>query len=58
MGQNIDPHTLRIGVIKDWKSKLYAENSDIYKQNVSCVSGMIEKIGKVKDMDALLQEKQ
>ena len=27
MGQKVNPHGLRVGVIKDWDSKLYAEES-------------------------------
>ena len=26
MGQKVNPHGLRVGVIKDWDSKWYAEN--------------------------------
>ena len=25
MGQKVNPHGLRVGVIKDWDSKLYAD---------------------------------
>ena len=27
MGQKVDPHGLRVGVIKDWDSKWYAEDN-------------------------------
>ena len=27
MGQKVNPHGLRVGVIKDWDSKWYAESS-------------------------------
>ncbi len=27
MGQKVNPHGLRVGVIKDWDSKWYAEDS-------------------------------
>ena len=28
MGQKVNPHGLRVGVIKDWDSKWYAEDAD------------------------------
>ena len=28
MGQKVNPHGLRVGVIKDWDSKWYAEKGD------------------------------
>ena len=28
MGQKMDPHGLRVGVIKDWDSKWYANSKD------------------------------
>ena len=28
MGQKVDPHGLRIGVVKDWDSKWYLEKDD------------------------------
>ena len=28
MGQKMDPHGLRVGVIKDWSSKWYADKKD------------------------------
>ena len=28
MGQKVNPHGLRVGVIADWDSKWYAESSD------------------------------
>ena len=27
MGQKVNPHGLRVGVIKDWSSKWYAEDN-------------------------------
>ena len=29
MGQKVNPHGLRVGVIKDWDSKWYAEGEKI-----------------------------
>ena len=29
MGQKVSPHGLRVGIIKDWDSKWYAESKDI-----------------------------
>lgn len=31
MGQKVNPHGLRVGIIKDWDSKWYAKNSDYPK---------------------------
>ena len=28
MGQKMDPHGLRVGIIKDWDSKWYADKND------------------------------
>ena len=28
MGQKVNPHGLRVGVIKDWNSKWYANKAD------------------------------
>ena len=28
MGQKVNPHGLRVGVIKDWNAKWYANNKD------------------------------
>lgn len=28
MGQKMDPHGLRVGIIKDWNSKWYADSKD------------------------------
>ena len=28
MGQKMDPHGLRVGIIKDWDSKWYAHQKD------------------------------
>ena len=28
MGQKMDPHGLRVGIIKDWNSKWYANSKD------------------------------
>ena len=28
MGQKMDPHGLRVGIIKDWDSKWYANKKD------------------------------
>ena len=30
MGQKVNPHGLRVGVIKDWDSKWYAEGNFAY----------------------------
>ena len=37
MGQKMDPHGLRVGVIKDWDSKWYANK----KVRGSCLSDII-----------------
>ena len=29
MGQKMDPHGLRVGIIKDWNSKWYADSKDL-----------------------------
>lgn len=29
MGQKVNPHGLRVGVIKDWDSRWYAKNEDV-----------------------------
>lgn len=31
MGQKVNPNGLRIGIIKDWNSKWYADKKDIAK---------------------------
>lgn len=31
MGQKVNPHGLRVGVIKDWSSKWYADKKDFSK---------------------------
>lgn len=31
MGQKVNPHGMRIGIIKDWKSKWYSNNKDFSK---------------------------
>ena len=31
MGQKMDPHGLRVGIIKDWDSKWYANKKDVVK---------------------------
>lgn len=31
MGQKVNPHGMRIGIIKDWQSKWYADNKDFSK---------------------------
>ena len=28
MGQKVNPHGLRVGIIKDWDSRWYAEDAD------------------------------
>ena len=39
MGQKVNPHGLRVGVIKDWDSRWYATVSythlDVYKRQVN-----------------------
>ena len=35
MGQKVNPHGLRVGIIKDWDSRWYAEDAfaeDVYKR--------------------------
>ena len=31
MGQKVNPHGLRVGVIKDWDSKWYADKKDFHE---------------------------
>ena len=31
MGQKVNPHGLRVGVIKDWSSRWYADKKDFAK---------------------------
>ena len=31
MGQKVNPHGMRIGIIKDWQSKWYSKTSDFSK---------------------------
>lgn len=47
MGQKVDPHRLRVGVIKDWDSQWYAEdhNADFLIKDCEL------KIGRIKDWD-------
>ena len=33
MGQKVNPHGLRVGIIKDWDSRWYAE-ADVYKRQL------------------------
>lgn len=49
MGQKINPHALRVGVIKDWDSKWYAEQNDYDEE---AIETELSRIGKVKDWDA------
>lgn len=53
MGQKVNPHGLRIGVIKDWNSQWYAED---YNENFDLGNNEL-KIGKVKDWDSQLTAK-
>ena len=34
MGQKVNPHGLRVGVIKDWDSRWYAEDADLDRKSV------------------------
>ena len=38
MGQKMDPHGLRVGIIKDWDSKWYADKKDFANNLVEDVS--------------------
>ncbi len=31
MGQKVNPHGMRVGIIKDWQSKWYSSNKDFSK---------------------------
>ena len=31
MGQKVNPHGMRVGIIKDWQSKWYSNNKDFSK---------------------------
>lgn len=50
MGQNFNPHALRIGVYKDWNSEWY-KSEDISKEIESNPESPINRIGKIKDWD-------
>ena len=36
MGQKVNPHGLRVGVIKDWDSKWYADDALHFSLNLTC----------------------
>ena len=49
MGQKVNPHGLRVGVIKDWDSRWYADTKDgEFASNLS-EDNKIEEINKVLD---------
>ena len=37
MGQKVNPHGLRVGVIKDWDSRWYARNEKVGDLLVDCL---------------------
>ena len=36
MGQKVNPHGIRVGVIKDWDSKWYAKGYHLYRKARCC----------------------
>ena len=40
MGQKVNPHGLRVGVIKDWDSKWYAEKTDFADSLVKIIKSV------------------
>ena len=53
MGQKVNPHGLRVGVIKDWDSKWYAdaEFSDYLVEDYKITEGGV--IGKVSEEEII-----
>jgi len=52
MVQKFNPHALRVGVIKDWDSKWYAEQNEHEQKPDDEAVRRTLKIGKVIDWDA------
>lgn len=57
MGQKVNPHGLRIGIIKDWDSKWYndAEFADFYVEDYVCGNCLQTKF-RTKDWDAYFEK--
>lgn len=55
MVQKINPHGLRVGIIKDWDSCWYANDPD-YSENLNTEYHEL-KIGKVKDWNSVIKQK-
>ena len=53
MGQKVNPHGLRVGVIKDWDSKWYAEETfaDNLVENSLRISYMLQEFQRLKQKE-------
>lgn len=56
MGQKVNPHALRIGLIKDWDSEWYEDGSEFCVEDYACEGTFLRSRFKVKDWDSYLEK--
>ncbi len=57
MGQKVNPHGLRVGIVKDWDSKWYDE-SCYDEEFYYATKGTISRIGVIKNLNFIIKQKE